>query len=100
MPTTRNEEYRFTDITPILQLLPQVCLSAYPRPRQSRDAFTNPDKQLSAFEVLAPAFYAGSSVGHDLSMVLAILPGLFGSSKFYMTGRSIASHQQNDKETQ
>lgn len=24
MPTTRNEEYRFTDITPILQLEPQV----------------------------------------------------------------------------
>ena len=26
MPTTRNEEYRFTDITPLLQLEPQVHL--------------------------------------------------------------------------
>lgn len=24
MPTTRNEEYRFTDITPILQTVPRV----------------------------------------------------------------------------
>jgi Fe-S cluster assembly protein SufD len=24
MPTTRNEEYRFTDITPLLQLDPQA----------------------------------------------------------------------------
>ncbi|CAL8463795.1 g3329 [Coccomyxa elongata] len=28
MPTTRNEEYRFTDIAPILQLEPQVAASA------------------------------------------------------------------------
>lgn len=24
MPTTRNEEYRFTDVTPILQTVPRV----------------------------------------------------------------------------
>lgn len=71
MPTTRNEEYRFTDITPILQLEPQVCLPAYSCPRQFLDASTNPNKQLSAFEGFAPAFYAASSVGHDLSMVFA-----------------------------
>ena len=27
MPTTRNEEYRFTDITPLLQLEPRVLSS-------------------------------------------------------------------------
>ncbi len=27
MPTTRNEEYRFTDVGPLLQIQPQASLS-------------------------------------------------------------------------
>ena len=29
MPTTRNEEYRFTDVGPLLQIQPKACSTAH-----------------------------------------------------------------------
>lgn len=57
MPTTRNEEYRFTDIAPILQLEPEVSHGVPPcQPEQSlNSAQSTQTKEQSTLILWVPA---------------------------------------------
>ncbi len=57
MPTTRNEEYRFTDIAPILQLEPEVSHEGPPpcQPEQSlNSAQSTQTKEQSTLVIWVP----------------------------------------------